>query len=87
MISNLKVIKLENDCVTLHFVCWVIVKRYPDAKELTTICLEIRLFTKMLRIHLFSIFTIKTLRALAVLAPLGLLLVMTLTNVLQLVHT
>jgi len=36
-----------------------------------------RLYTKMLRIHLFSIFTIKT-----PLAPLGLLIAKTLTNVL-----
>ena len=41
-----------------------------------------RLYTKMLRIHLFSIFTIKMPRALAALAPLGLLIVKTLTNVL-----
>ena len=33
-----------------------------------------RLYTKMLRIHLFSIFTIKTPQALAVLMPLGLLI-------------
>ena len=41
-----------------------------------------RLYTKMLRIHLFSIFTIKTPRALAALTPVGLLIVKTLTNVL-----
>jgi len=41
-----------------------------------------RLYTKMLRIHLFSIFTIKTPRTLAALAPLVLLIVKTLTNVL-----
>jgi len=41
-----------------------------------------RLYTKMLRIHLFSIFTIKTPKALAALAPLGLLIVKTVTNVL-----
>jgi len=46
-------------------------------------CLSInRLYTKMLRIHLFSIFTIKTPRAHAALTPLGLLIVKTLTNVL-----
>ena len=33
-----------------------------------------RLYTKMLRIHLFSIFTIKTPWALVTLAPLGLLI-------------
>ena len=41
-----------------------------------------RLYTKMLRIHLFSIFTIKTPLALVALAPLGILIVKTLTNVL-----
>ena len=45
-----------------------------------------RVLTKMLRIHLFSIFTIKTPRALAALAPLGLLIVKTLTHVLELVQ-
>jgi len=43
---------------------------------------ENRLDTKMLRIHLFSIFAIKTPRTLVVLASLGLLIVKTLTNVL-----
>ena len=43
-----------------------------------------RLYTKMLRIHLFSI---KTPQALVVLVPLGLLIVKTLTNVLQPLHT
>jgi len=41
-----------------------------------------RLYTKMLRIHLFNIFTIKTPRALAALTPSGLLIVKILTNVL-----
>ena len=41
-----------------------------------------RLYTKMLRIHLFSIFTIKTPRALPALAPLGLLIVKSMTSVL-----
>ena len=41
-----------------------------------------RLYTKMLRIHLFSISTIKTPRALAAVDPLGLLTMKTLTNVL-----
>jgi len=35
------------------------------------VCLKI-FYTKMLRIHLFSIFTIKTPQALVALAPLGL---------------
>jgi len=39
-----------------------------------------RLYSKMLRLHLFSIFTIKTPRALTALTPLGLLIVKTLTN-------
>jgi len=43
---------------------------------------KINLYTKMLRIHLFSIFTIKMLRALNTLAPVVLLIVNTLTNVL-----
>ena len=38
----------------------------------------------MLRIHLFSIFIIKTPRALAAFAPLGLVIMKTLTNVLNL---
>ena len=41
-----------------------------------------RLYTKILRIHLFNIFTIKTSRALAALMPIGLFIVKTLTNVL-----
>jgi len=45
-------------------------------------CLSKFFYTKMLRIHLFSIFTSKTPRALAALAPLGILIVKTLTNVL-----
>ena len=45
-------------------------------------CLKNRLYTEMLKIHLFSIFTIKTPRALAALTPLGLLIVKTLANVL-----
>ena len=40
-----------------------------------------RLYPKMLRIHVFSIFTIKTPRAVAALAPLGHLISKTLTNV------
>jgi len=40
----------------------------------------------MLRIHLLSIFTIETTRALAALAPLGLLVVKTLINILELLH-
>jgi len=43
-----------------------------------------RLCTKMLIIHLFSIFTIKTLWVLAGLEPLDLLIMKTLTNVLLL---
>ena len=39
-----------------------------------------RVYTKMLRIYLFSIFTIKGSRILAALAPLDLLIVKTLTN-------
>ena len=45
-----------------------------------------RLDTKLLRIHLFSVFTVKTTRALAALAPLGLLIAKTLTNVLLLLQ-
>jgi len=41
-----------------------------------------RLYTKMIRIHLFSYFTIKTPRALDALVRLGLLIVKTLTHVL-----
>ena len=41
-----------------------------------------RLYTNMLKIHLFGIFTIKTPRVLAALPPLGLLIVKTLANVL-----
>jgi len=41
-----------------------------------------RLDTKLLRIHLFSVFTVKRPRALAALAPLGHLIMKTLTNVL-----
>ena len=40
------------------------------------------LYTKMLRMHLFSICTIKTPRALTALAPLDFCMVKTLTNVL-----
>jgi len=47
------------------------------------VCLKIDyIHTKMLRIHLFSIFTIKTSWALIALVPLDLLIVKTLTNVL-----
>jgi len=45
-----------------------------------------RLDTKLLKIHLFNVFTIKRPRALAALAPLGLLIMKTLTNVLQLLR-
>jgi len=46
-----------------------------------------RLYTNMLRIHLFSIFTIKTCDWLLQCSrPLGLLIVKTLTNVLRLLH-
>ena len=41
-----------------------------------------RLYTQMLRIHLFSIFTVKTPQGLSVLALLGHLIVKTLTNIL-----
>ena len=51
-----------------------------------TVCLKSknRVYTQMLRIHLFSILfsTIKTPWTLAALAPLGLLILKTLTNVL-----
>jgi len=52
-------------------------------------CMEIsrfltknRLYTKMLRIHVFSVVTIKTPQALAALVPLGFLIVKTLTDIL-----
>ena len=41
-----------------------------------------RLYIKILRIHLFSVFTIKAPRDHAAFRPLGLLIVKTLTNVL-----
>jgi len=46
-----------------------------------------RLYAKILRMHLFSIFTIKTPQALAALGPSGLLILETLTNVLLLLQT
>jgi len=48
--------------------------------EILRCLFKYKVYTKMLRIHLFSIFTIKTPRALAALAPLGLFIVKTLKN-------
>jgi len=42
--------------------------------------------TKLFRVYLFTVFTIKRPRALASLAPLGLLIVKTVTNILELLH-
>ena len=55
--------------------------KYCVKYEILRCLFKNRLFTEMLRIHLFSIFTIKTPRTLAAPAPLGLLIVNTLTNV------
>ena len=44
------------------------------------VCLKYILYTKMLRIHLFSVFTIKTPGDLDALVPFGLLIVTTLTS-------
>ena len=60
--------------------------KYSGINEILRRLSKNRLYTKMLRIHLFSIFTINSPRALAALAPLGLLIVKTLTSVLFLLH-
>ena len=60
--------------------------KYSGTNEILRRLSKNRLYTKMLRIHLFSIFTINSPRALAALAPLGLLIVKTLTSVLFLLH-
>ena len=51
-------------------------------RKTRTVSSTYRLYTKMLRLHLFNIITIKTTRALDALVPIGLLLVKTLTTVL-----
>ena len=60
--------------------------KYSGTNEILRRLSKNRLYTKMLRIHLFSIFTINSPQALVALAPLGLLIVKTLTSVLFLLH-